>query len=374
MEPPITKLAFIGTGSFGFTMAVVAAHGLDQARNPAVTTMWVRRDELCAALRQTRVHPDYDALADVPLPGRVELSTSLREVLADASHIVFAVPSRFALGILEEMQPYVASDVSVLSLVKGFYLSGARFTRMSELIAATLQLTRAQVCSLGGPNTYSEIASNFVFRPQERYRPCNIVVSGHSRPLAETFAGIYRIRDVIKPFVSDDLVAAEVGGALKNPVALLSGVADAMYEGRGMGVNFKASMLARAWFEVAHFARALGGDREKLYGVAGLGDLLATSFAGRSHSAGRLIGAGLSVDDVRAEMVPHEIEAFQTLSVMWTFLQELRASNPDVLLELPILEETYRIVFERKSFFHAVRDVINRPLRGDIRNDPYLRE
>jgi glycerol-3-phosphate dehydrogenase (NAD(P)+) len=271
------------------------------------------------------------------------------------------------------MAPHFPEDCKVVSLVKGFHLdeTNASFLRISTLISKSLKIPIEGVCSLSGPNVYQEIASNYAETNRMR-RPCNAVVSSFNPSTAREFQEMYFAEGILRTYYSDDIVASEVCGALKNVYAIAAGASDGHHAGNGMGINFKASLLTRSAYELSYFVRALGGRPENVYGLAGIGDMIATCTRGRNWEAGRRIITGKPASQVEEEMRPNVLEGLQTLRVVNSWLRLLRRSNPALCLELPIFEATYRFVYEGLDFEEGVEQVINRPMKKEMRMDPYV--
>jgi glycerol-3-phosphate dehydrogenase (NAD(P)+) len=372
------KIALFGTGSFGMTMAIILARNALSGKNKLLTTktqlsMYVRRRDLYDSLTTNRIHPDYPALKDIRIPDNLKFVNSMGRALAGATHCIFAIPSRFADGILQQIKPYFPPERRVLSLVKGFHLEEKhlRFSRISTLISHTLGVQPNHVASLGGPNVYTEIASNF-HPNQPLYRPCNTVISSTSSDTALEFQRMFFSEGILRTYMSTDIVTSEISGALKNVYAIAAGAADEYAEGKGRGVNFKASLITRAAFEIGYFARALGGNADHVYGISGIGDLISTCSSGRNWKAGRLLERKLPIEQVEQEMLPNQLEGVQTVRVVNTFLKRLREINPNVRLEMPILEGIYRYVYEKLDFDQGAREIINRPMKMERRNDPFI--
>lgn len=337
--------------------------------------MFVRRSELLEELQKSRIHPDYEVLHDVKLPDSIEFTSSLAETLNGCTHLVFGVPSRFAESSLEKIKRYIDLDskVKVVSLVKGFHFDAetCRLRAISFLIRDMLHIPAEHICSLGGPNIYKEIASNYsICNPV--HRVCNTTISSTDESTAAEFQQFYFTPGVLRAYRSNDILGAQICGALKNVIALMVGTGDGYKNHQGMGKNFSASLMTRASYEISYFIRAFGGHPETAFGIAGLGDMIATSLAGRSYEAGIKFAEGLSIQEVQSAMAPYEIEAFHTLQNVVRFLKGVRSKNPNIALELPIIEAIYDIVYEGIDIDQAVNRVINRPLKREMRTDPYF--
>jgi glycerol-3-phosphate dehydrogenase (NAD(P)+) len=354
-------------------MGVVLGNNLIRNKDITSVCMFVRRQDLYDQLQKNHRHPDYEALRTVPIPSNIFFSTSLKESLKDATHCVFAIPSRYSADMLRRMAPHFPSKCLIISLVKGFFFDdqNAKFFRISSLISQLLNIPPENVCSLGGPNIYQEIALNYS-KDNPIHRPCNTVISSINSATAQEFQHLYFTKNILRTYYSDDIIASEVCGALKNVYALAAGTSDGYYSGKGMGINFKASLLTRANYEMSFFARSLGARPDNVYGLAGMGDLIATCTKGRNWEAGRQIISGKSAEEVQKAMLPNVLEGLQTLQVLHRLITSVRNANPNLCLELPILEAAHHFIYDGVSYEKCVYHVINRPMKKEIRTDPYL--
>jgi glycerol-3-phosphate dehydrogenase (NAD(P)+) len=370
------KIALLGTGSFGTTMGVLLATNLINSKNQNFSghriSCYVRDSRKAKHFTKKRFNPSYKELKDLIYPYNVIFSTSIEEVVKDASHIVFCYPSKYAPDILKSIKDYVSSKTKIISLVKGFHLEDNNFFTMSSLISNTLNINIENICSLGGPNTYLEIAQNLL-STNPQFKPCNIVISSKSIDTAKVFQEFYQTNNCIRSYTSDDIISAEVCGALKNVIAIACGVADG-YTGSkgGLGINFKASLITRGMYEIAYLSRGIGGSFEKAFGVAGIGDTIATAFAGRSYRAGLDIAKGLTIEEVKNKYAPFEIEAFQTLLIINNFVNTINKHNQNIHLSMPIMKAIYDVIYNKQIITRAIADVINRDLKNEFRVDPYF--
>lgn len=358
------KIAFIGNGSFGTTMLIVLANALlKRNENSSIFTL-VRRSELYDHFQNYRYHPDYKELRTVYIPSNVIFSNDTLEVMKDANYVIIAVPSKYIVDTLLNIKPTINSSSKYLSLTKGFVLreNENRFLRISEIISNTLEIESKSICSLGGPNTYKEIVCNFDSN-LPNYDACNAVFSSSSIETAKEFQNMFYYPDILRTYCSTSIISGEICGALKNVYAIAVGIG----EGFGMGNNFKASLITRSMFELSSFVSYFGEDLLNPYGLSGLGDLLATSLAGRSKKAGKLIAEGYSEEDVKKILAPNEIEGFQTLKVIHSWLLGLD-TNEKNNYDMPILEAAYSIIYNNIGIKKAITDVLNRTLKAEFRN------
>ncbi|MET1033918.1 MAG: NAD(P)H-dependent glycerol-3-phosphate dehydrogenase [Arthrobacter sp.] len=282
MRRPPAKIAVMGAGSWGTTFAkVLADSGADAG---TAVQLWARRRE--AADEINRLHRNERYLGDTPLPPNVTATTDPAEALSGASLVVLAVPAQTLREQLPLFRGHIEPGAVIVSLMKG--LERGTDARMSQVIREELGWPEDAVAVVSGPNLALEIA---------REEPTASVVACPDRETAAWIAEACT-PDYFRPYTNTDLVGAEIGGIVKNVIALAVGICD----GRGMGDNTKASVITRGLAETTRLALALGGQLETMSGLAGLGDLVATcsSPLSRNRTAGRLLGQGLTLAEVAA--------------------------------------------------------------------------
>lgn len=274
----MTQVAVLGGGSWGTAFAAIMADA------GCRVTMQARREEVVEAINQTRVNTEY--LPELALPDQVSATTDAAEALGGADIVVLAVPSQTLRQNLGVWAPLVPADATVVSLMKGIELGTGM--RMSQVIQEAGGIAADRVVVVSGPNLAREIAAK---------QPAASVVAGtdHARSsqVADACAAPY-----FRPYTQSDVVGTEIGGAVKNVVALAVGMA----EGLGFGDNTKSSIITRGLAETARLSQALGADPATLMGLAGVGDLIATCMSplSRNHSFGVNLGRGMTVPEVVA--------------------------------------------------------------------------
>jgi glycerol-3-phosphate dehydrogenase (NAD(P)+) len=279
-------VAVLGAGSWGTTFAKILADAATAAGTPRAIKVWGRRAEVVDQINQSHRNSDY--LKDVVLPANITASTDVRQVLAGADLVVVAVPAQSLRPQLREWKDMIEPGAVVVSLMKGLELGTD--ARMSEVIKQELDLPFERIAVVSGPNLALEIA---------REEPTASVVactdSATAGWLARTCTAPY-----FRPYTTSDVVGVEIGGIVKNVIALAVGIC----EGKEMGDNTKASVITRGLAETSRLALALGGEAKTMAGLAGLGDLVATcsSALSRNHTAGRLLGQGLTLEEVGRKM------------------------------------------------------------------------
>ncbi len=272
----MTHVAVMGAGSWGSAFSLVLADAGNEVR------MWGRRADLCDTLTTTHENPDY--LPGVVLPDAVSASSEPAHALEDADVVVLAVPSQTLRDNLGKWSHLLRPDSLLLSLMKGVELGTA--SRMSEVIAELTGAGPERVGVVSGPNLAREIAAR---------QPAASVVACADQEVATRLQQLCHTA-TFRPYTNTDVVGCELGGAMKNVIALAVGMAS----GLGFGDNTTASVITRGLAETGRLAQAAGADPMTLAGLAGLGDLVATcsSPLSRNRSFGEQLGSGMSVDEV----------------------------------------------------------------------------
>ncbi|MEY9213578.1 NAD(P)-dependent glycerol-3-phosphate dehydrogenase [Thermobifida halotolerans] len=276
----MTKVAVLGSGSWGTAFANVVADA-----GAAEVVLWGRRASVAEAVNTRHENPDY--LPGIALNPRLRATDDVAEALEDAGFVVIAVPAQTLRGNLSRWAPLVPRDAVVVSLMKGIEVGTSR--RMSEVVAEVLDLPAPRVAVLSGPNLAREIAER---------QPATAVVACTDEETATRLQHICK-SGYFRPYTNTDVIGVELGGAVKNVIALAVGVA----VGMGFGDNAKAALITRGLAETVRLAVALGADEHTLAGLAGLGDLVATcsSPLSRNRTFGERLGAGRTLEEVVAE-------------------------------------------------------------------------
>ena len=276
----MNDVAVLGGGAWGTALAIHLARVGKRAR------LWGRDPGLVDRLRRDRVNGTY--LPGSAIPAAVTPTASLEAAMDGADAAVLAVPSHSARALLRRAAPAVAAGTTIVSATKGFELG--TLNRMSEVIAQELGPERPVVV-LSGPSFAAEVA---------RAAPTAVSVAGGCGEVVRTVQEEFRDGACFRLYASDDVVGVEVGGAVKNVIAIAAGVVD----GLGLGPNALAALVTRGLAEISRLACALGGRRETLAGLSGLGDLVLTCTGGQSRNwhVGRELGRGRSLDEILAGM------------------------------------------------------------------------
>ena len=322
-----TRVAVIGAGTWGTTFAAIAS------RN-AETVLWARRKELADAINEDGRNPDY--LDDVALPPALRATASLAEALEGAHVVVMAVPSHGFRVILEQAAGGIGERTPVVSLSKG--VEQGSLKRMTEVVAEVAPGRPAGV--LTGPNLAREIVCG---------HPAASVVAMEQDGVAARLQELFST-DAFRVYTNPDVVGCEVAGALKNVVAIASGMSDGM----GFGANTRAALITRGLAELTRLGSALGGHPLTFSGLAGMGDLVATctSSQSRNRHVGEQLGKGRPIDEIVAEM-KMVAEGVKTSRAVL----DLAAT---VGVEVPIAEQVVAVLYEGKRAVDVIPALMGR--------------
>ena len=328
-------IAVLGSGSWGTALAFHLSSAGHDVR------LWARSAELASEMTLTRRNSIY--LPDVGLPPEVVATASLEEALYRSDIVVAAVPSHGARAVLRTAAPFVPRQALIVSATKG--LEQDTLLRGSEVIAQEVRGVRP-VAVLSGPSFASEVA---------RRLPTAVAVACADPVLAQDVQREFRAA-YFRLYASTDVVGVEIGGALKNIIAIAAGVV----EGLGLGQNALAALITRGLAEIARLACAVGARRETLSGLSGLGDLVltCTGSLSRNRHVGVELGRGRSLTDVLAEM-KMVAEGVRTTSAALALGRKHG-------VELPIATQMAEVLSGARSAVVAVEELMLRPQKTEL--------
>ncbi len=330
------RVAVVGSGAWGTTLALVSQRaGHDVA-------LYVRNPDEAGRIERTRRNERY--LPNAELPPGILVTADLASACQDAALILLVVPSQTVRLNARALAP-VVGDAVVVSAAKG--LERDSLKRMSEVVAEEIgDAAAARLCALSGPNLAGEIAAG---------KPATSVVASQNLAAAE------RARDLLmspqfRCYTNEDVIGVEMGGALKNIIAIGAGMGD----GLGAGNNAKAAFLTRGIAEVARLGIAVGADPLTFAGLAGLGDLVATcaSPLSRNHQVGEELVKGRPLAEIEASL-GQVAEGIATTAAAY-------ALGRREGVELPIVEQMHAVLFERKSPLEAVAALMQREAKHEL--------
>ena len=329
------NIGILGGGSWGTTVASLCA------RN-SPTTIWARNAQTVNEINKHRSNEKY--LPGSKLHAELQATNSIKKAIKKADVIVMGVPSQHFRHVLEEAKPYIRPWVPIISLAKGLEM-GTKM-RMTEIIETLMPGHPAGV--LTGPNLSREIMAG-----QAAASVIAMVDDTIAKKLQKVFrTGLFRV------YTNDDVVGCELGGALKNVIAIAAGMGD----GAGAGDNTRAAVITRGLAELSRLGVAMGGRPETFFGLAGMGDLVATcnSKKSRNRYVGFHLGQGRKLDDIIEEM-SMVAEGVKTVGVVKELAEEYK-------VEMPITHEVYRVVHEGATVVDAFRGLLKQ--KSGAESDP----
>ncbi len=327
------RVVVIGGGSWGTTVGSLASENTE-------TILWCRNPDVAEEINRRHTNKKY--LADLKLHPQLSATTELSSALQDAEMIVMAVPSYAFRPVLEQIAGFIKGGQPVFSLTKG--LEQATYLRMTQVIKDVLPAHPRGVVT--GPNLAREVLAG--------HATAAVAVSSDLKTAiaAQNALSVPSFRLYLNP----DVIGAELGGALKNVIALAAGMA----EGLGMGDNTRATVITRGLAELTRLGLAMGGRPETLAGLAGMGDLIATSISphSRNRFVGRELGKGLDLGEI-IEGMSQVAEGVHTAGV----IMELAKRHS---VEMPISAAVYSVITGENTAEEAYEELLRREIRAEL--------
>lgn len=325
------KVGIIGAGSWGTALAV------NLARNNHDVTIWSIMEDEIQMLKEHREH--LDKLPGVKLDDSMQFTTDLETAIKGMDMLVLAVPSIFTRSTSKAMNPFVKEGQIIVCVGKG--IEDETFMTITDIVED--EIPQADVCVLCGPSHAEEVG---------RSLPTTVVAGAKTRQSAEFIQDTF-MNETFRVYTSPDMLGMELGGSLKNVIALAAGMCD----GLGYGDNTKAALIVRGISEVTRLAFAMGAKTETINGLTGIGDLIVTcqSKHSRNRKAGELMGQGLTMEEATKE-VKMVVEGVYSAKAAL-------ALGKKYYVTMPIIEEVNKVLFENKSARNAVNDLMLREKR-----------
>lgn len=323
----MAKIGIIGAGTWG------TALGLLLYRNGHQVTLWSAFEKEANNLKKRREHPN---LPGIHLPGDMEFTASMEEVMRDKEVLVLAVPSIYVRTTTKAMAPFYKKEQSIVIVAKG--IEESTLMTLSQIVEE--ELAGACAAVLSGPSHAEEVSRGI---------PTTCVVGVPNKERAKRIQNLF-MSPAFRVYISPDVLGIEIGGALKNVIALGAGIAD----GLGYGDNTKAALITRGIHEIARLGMKMGGKFETFSGLSGIGDLIVTcaSMHSRNRRAGILIGQGYSMEDAMRE-VNMVVEGVYSAKAAWKLAAKYQVS-------MPIVEQVNLVLFQGKAPKAAVSELMMR--------------
>lgn len=330
------KIGIIGAGSWGTALSLALAN------NGHSVLIWSIVEAEIDMLKKNHEH--LDKLPGVKLPDTVDFTTDIEKTITESDMLVLAVPSVFTRSTAQKMNPYVKDGQIIVCVAKG--IEDDTLMTISDVVEQ--EIPKADVAVLCGPSHAEEVGIGL---------PTTLVAGAHTKATAEHIQEVF-MSQVLRVYTSPDMLGMELGGSLKNVIALAAGMAD----GLGYGDNTKAAIITRGIAEISRLAIAMGAAPETLSGLTGIGDLIVTceSKHSRNRKAGMLIGQGYTMDRATAE-VKMVVEGIYSAKAALALAKKYN-------VEIPIIDEVNKVLFEDKPAKEAVSELMLRDKRTEHSN------
>lgn len=327
------RVGVIGAGSWGTALAVVLA------KNGHQVTVWSIIEDEITMLKEKHEH--VDKLPGVKLPDSMEFTTDLEQAVKTSDMLVLAVPSIFTRSTAKSMAPFVKDGQIIVCVAKG--IEETTLMTISDVVEQ--EIPNADVAIMCGPSHAEEVGVGL---------PTTVVAGARTKATAEKVQDVF-MNEVFRVYTSPDVLGMELGGSLKNVIALAAGVAD----GLGFGDNTKAALITRGIAEISRLAIAMGAKAETLAGLTGIGDLIVTcaSKHSRNRKAGMLIGQGYTMEEATKE-VKMVVEGIYSAKAARALAQKYE-------VDMPIIDIVNQVLFENMSAKEAVVELMEREKRSE---------
>lgn len=333
-ERPLNAVAVLGAGSWGTALAI------QFARTGHTTLLWGHNPAHVAALSQERINRRY--LPDAAFPDNLRVEGNLSAAISSAADVLLAVPSHAFRETLVRIAPHLRDGMRIAWATKGFELDTGR---LPHQVAAAVLGASLPIAVLSGPTFAREVGAGL---------PTAMTAASSSAEFAQALARSLSARN-FRVYTSTDIVGVEVGGAVKNVLAIGAGISD----GLGFGANTRVALITRGLVEMQRLAVALGGQQETLMGLAGLGDLVltCTDNASRNRRFGLALAAGMQADAAQRE-IGQIVEGVPAALAVWQVSRRLH-------VEMPISDQVYRVLYEGVSPHEGVKQLMSRELKAE---------
>lgn len=329
----MSYIAVIGAGSWGTTLAcLLSDKGYD-------VSLWVHDKTLAENIRETRKNNAY--LPYIVIPDNIRVTNSLEEALSRGRYILNAVPTQYVRDVFSEGIPYLLEESIIVSLSKGIE-RGTLLTISSVL----KELSNHPIAVLSGPSFAKEVIKKL---------PAAVTLAMQDRNSGYLLQEVFNI-DNFRVYTHDDMLGVEIGGALKNVMAIASGISDSL----GLGNNARASLITRGLAEMTRLGVAMGAQEKTFSGLSGIGDLVltCTSLLSRNYTVGTQLGQGMKIKDIQKQ-TKYIAEGISTAESAYELANKYN-------IEMPIVEQVYKVIYEDKDPLLAVRNLMMRSLKTEF--------
>ena len=324
----MTKVGILGAGSWALGLALLLDH------NGHEVTVWSKVQAELDEISNTRINSK--SLPGVIIPETIKISGDLKEVVTDNELLVMAVASPYVRSTSKDIAALNISGLKIVNVAKG--IEESTLMTMTQIISQ--EIKDSEVAVLSGPSHAEEVS---------RFIPTTCVIGADNKEFAEYLQDIF-MGNTFRVYINPDVLGIELGGSLKNVIALAAGIADGM----GCGDNTKAALITRGIHEISRLGAAMGGKLETFYGLSGIGDLIVTcaSKHSRNRKAGMLIGQGKSMDEAMKE-VNMVVEGVYSAKAAYALAQKYN-------IEMPIVEAVKKVLFDNIPVKEIVHEIMSR--------------
>jgi glycerol-3-phosphate dehydrogenase (NAD(P)+) len=329
----MSYITVVGGGSWGTTLAcLLSTKGFD-------ITLWVYEKELADEISETRINRVY--LPDVTLPDNIRVTNSFQDALKKTRYIVNAIPAQHTRAVFTQALPYIVDEAIIISVSKG--IERGTLVTVSSILK---EISHHPVAVLSGPSFAKEVIKQL---------PTAVTLATEDNNTGLLLQEIFNVNH-FRVYTHDDMIGAELGGALKNVMAIAAGISDSL----GLGNNARASLITRGLIEMTRLGIAMGAKERTFSGLSGIGDLVltCTSPLSRNYTVGTKLAQGLKLADILNQM-KSVAEGVPTAESAYMLSNKYA-------IEMPIVEQIYKVLYEDKDPLRAVKDLMERTLKSEF--------
>lgn len=329
----MSYISVIGAGSWGTTLAcLLSDKGYD-------VTLWVHEKELAEEINNTRINRIY--LPDIILPDNLKVTYSIDVTVKKARYIINAVPAQFTRAVFKEALSYIPDQAIIISASKG--IERGTLLTVSSILK---ELSAHPVAVLSGPSFAKEVIKKL---------PAAVTLAAEDKNIGYMLQELFNINN-FRVYTHDDIIGVEIGGALKNVMAIAAGISDSL----GLGNNARASLITRGLAEMTRLGIAMGAKERTFSGLSGIGDLVltCTSPLSRNYTVGAKLGQGIKLKDI-LNQTKSVAEGVATAESAYDLSKKYN-------IEMPIVEQVYKVINEDKDPVLGVKDLMERSLKTEF--------
>jgi glycerol-3-phosphate dehydrogenase (NAD(P)+) len=329
----MSYIAVIGAGSWGTTLAyLLSDKGYD-------VTLWVHEKEHAEEINNTRINSTY--LPDIKFPDNIKVTNNIDEAVKTARYVLNAVPAQYTRAVFKEAIPYIIDEAIIISVSKG--IERKTLLTVSSILK---ELSDHPVAVLSGPSFAKEVIKKL---------PTAVTLATEDMNTGFILQEIFNINN-FRVYTHDDILGVEIGGALKNVMAIASGISDSL----SLGNNARASLITRGLIEMTRLGNAMGAKERTFSGLSGIGDLVltCTSPLSRNYTVGVKLGQGIKLKDF-LNQTKSVAEGVATAESAYELSRKYN-------IEMPIVEQVYKVIYEDKDPVLAVKDLMERSLKSEF--------